>query len=278
VPNERDSERMPLDIVGGVLASVALALLTWGLITWSATLALTSPALSALSLGLLALLAFLWVEHRLGTRAMLPLALFGSANFVGLSLLTFLLYGALGGLLVLIPSVLIKVAGYSATAAGAALLPLPLVIALTSSTMGRIAGKLGARLPLIIGPVVTALGFALTLRMASHGSYWTTTFPALLVIAAGMSFAVAPLTTAVLGSVAPDHTGVASGFNSAIARTGGLVATAVLGGVLAAQGVRFEALFRTSAIAAAVVALMAGLCALLWVHDGTARSESAPKA
>ena len=183
----------------------------------------------------------------------------------GLSLLTLLLYGVLGGVLVLVPYVLIESRAYSATAAGAALLPLPLVIALGSSTMGKLAGRLGPRMPLAIGPAIVALGCALALRIAQPGTYWSTVFPALLVIAVGMAGAVAPLTTAVLAAAQPEHAGVASGFNSAIARTGGLIATALLGGVLAAHGDDLAAPFKFAALAAALMAAAAGACAFVWV-------------
>ena len=116
---------------------------------------------------------------------MMPLALFSSSTSVGLTLLTLLLYGALSGMFVLIPYVLIEAASYSGTQAGAAILPLPAVLALTSPLMGGLAGRIGPRLPLAIGPVVVAAGFALLLRVDQHGGYWTTIFPAILLIAVG---------------------------------------------------------------------------------------------
>jgi EmrB/QacA subfamily drug resistance transporter len=265
VAKQPQRERPALDVVGGALATVALAALTWGLTEWSAARHADSSALTILAAGVASLIAFVLVERYLGDRAMLPLALFASPDFIGLTLLTLLLYGALGALLVVIPYALIESRGYSAMAAGAALLPLPIVIALTSSTMGRLAGKLGPRLPLTIGPVVAAVGCALAVRLEQPGSYWSTVFPGLLVVSVGMAGAVAPLTTAVLASVEPEHSGVASGFNSAIARTGGLVATALLGGLLAARGGELVASFQAAAFSAAGVALAAGVCAFLWV-------------
>jgi MFS family permease len=108
---------------------------------------------------------------------MMPLSLFGSLSFVGLTLLTLLLYGALGGLFVLVPYVLIQAAGYTATQAGAALLPLPLVIAVASPAAGALAAKVGPRWLLITGPVIVAAGFLLTLRIGSATSYWLGVFP-----------------------------------------------------------------------------------------------------
>jgi MFS family permease len=158
---------------------------------------------------------------------MMPLTLYTSATFVGLTLFTLLLYGALGVLLVLLPFVLIEAGGYSTTAAGAALLPLPLVLALASPLMGGLAGRIGSRLPLGLGSLVVGAGFLLAVRIDAMSDYWAAVLPSILVIAVGLSGAVAPITNAILGSVEPRHTGLASGFNSAVARTGGLVATAL---------------------------------------------------
>jgi len=267
VPEEPSEDRPPLDWLGGALATLALGALTWGLTVGSGPAGWTVTAIAAVVVGVALSVAFIIVEHRRGDRAMAPLALFGSKSFIGLTLLTLLLYGALGGLLTLVPYVLMVSAGYSGTAAGAALLPFPLVLAVASPIMGGLAGKIGSRLPLSIGPVIVAIGFLLTLRIDEQASYWTTVLPAILVIAIGMAGAVAPLTNAVLTSVDSKHTGSASGLNSAVARTGGLVATALLGTVLAAQGAELIAGFRAAAVICAGASLLAGLCAFLLVGD-----------
>jgi EmrB/QacA subfamily drug resistance transporter len=247
-----DPDPQPLDLVGAALASLGLAALTWGLTEITGAMGPTAAPLGALSAGALAMAAFLWAERRRGERAMMPLSLFGSRTFVGLTVLTFLLYGALGGLLLLVPFVLIEAKGYAATAAGAALLPLPLLLSMASPLMGGLAGRIGPRWPLTIGPMVVAGGCLLAMRIGGPGSYWTTTLPALLVISIGMAGAVAPLTT---------------GFNSAVARTGGLIATALLGAVLAARGAHLLALYRMATIVGATAALASGLAALLWLGD-----------
>ncbi|HEX7759546.1 MAG TPA: MFS transporter, partial [Caulobacteraceae bacterium] len=257
----------PLDLSGAVLATLALGALTWALTLGSGEGGWTPMALTLLSVGLAAAGGFVWVEKRKGDAAMAPLALFGSRSFVGLSLLTLLLYGALGGLMVLLPYVLIRSGGYSATEAGAALLPFPLVIAVTSPVMGALTGRIGARLPLTLGPLIAAVGFLLALRVGQGGSYWTTVLPAVLVISIGMAGAVAPLTTAVLASVDARHTGSASGFNSAIARTGGLVATALLGLVLAAFGATLISEFRAAAVVGALAAVAASASAFLLIEN-----------
>jgi EmrB/QacA subfamily drug resistance transporter len=257
----RDAKLPPLDLAGAVLATSSLVLLTWGLTAG------TGRGWSAVSFGAVAggagvLAAFLWVEKRRGETAMIPLALFRSSDFAALTALTLLLYGALGALLVLIPYLLIQAAGFSGTAAGAALLPFPIVLAATSRAMGALAGRIGPRLPLAIGPMVVAAGFLLFLRAGPMTGYWTGMLPAIVVIALGMAGAVAPLTTAVLGSVDARHTGSASGLNSAVARLGGLVATALLGGVLARTGQALFDAFHTAAIACAIASAAAGAAAL----------------
>src|SRR6266404_1707613 len=235
VPADREGNRTPLDGVGAALVTAGLGLATWAL-TESSSRSWSPMAFGTLTAGALLLLAFVRVEKRLGDKAMMPLALFGSPGFVGLTLLTLLLYGALGGLFVLVPYVLIVAHGYSAVQAGAALLPLPLIIAAASPIIGAFAARIGPRRPLIFGSLVVAIGFLLALRIGSGQNFWTDVLPAMVIIALGMACAVAPLTTAVLMSVDAEHTGSASGFNSAVARTGGLVATALLGSVLAATG------------------------------------------
>jgi predicted MFS family arabinose efflux permease len=208
------------------------------------------------------------IERRLGDRAMAPLALFASRTFVGLTLLTLLLYGALGGLLVMVPYELIQTAGYSATGAGAALLPFPLVMALASPAVGALAGRIGAKAPLTVGSVLVAAGLLLALRIDAGANYWTTVLPSILVIALGMAGAAAPLTTAVLNSVDARHTGSASGFNSAAARTGGLIATALLGTVLAAQGPRLTVQFHAAVVVGAIACLAAAASAFLLIGKG----------
>lgn len=163
------------------------------------------------------------------------------------------------------PFVLIKAGGYSATEAGAALLPLPLVIALASPVAGAFAARIGPRWPLILGPIVVAFGFLLALRIGQGTSYWLDVLPAMVVIALGMAGAVAPLTTAVLMSVDTRHVGAASGLNSAVARTGGLVATALIGSVMVATGPALTTAFGVAATVGAALCMGASLSALLLI-------------
>lgn len=227
-PDSRSEHPPGLDWLGASLAAAGLASLTWGL-TSAAELGLRSPVIAvALAGGAVALAAFVAVEARVQS-PMLPLALFRSRAFTSANLVTLLLYFALSGVLFFLPFELIRGRGYSASAAGAALLPFPIVMGLLSGRAGALADRYGARLPLTLGPLVAALGFLLLAIPMPSSSYWVSLLPALLVLAGGMTITVAPLTTAVMGAVGSDYAGTASGVNNAVARVAGVLAIATLG-------------------------------------------------
>ena len=273
IPNiHRDKKTLPLDIPGALLATVSMGALTWGLTIGSGQAGWTTSAIAWSSAGAALMIAFVLVEKFRGDHAMMPLALFGSSTFVGLTLLTLLLYGALGALMVLVPYLLIKSHGYSATQAGSALVPFAIILTIASPLMGRIAARIGPRLPLTIGPLIVAAGFFLALRVGEHATYWLDLFPAIVIMAIGMAGAVAPLTTAVLSSVDEEYTGAASGFNSAIARTAGMMATALLGSVLGASGAALNAGFHTTAIACAIASLAASASAFFLIRISAAKT------
>jgi len=274
VDESRDETRAPLDWLGVGAATLALAAITWGLTVLSGGGGLVLEGWTATALGGGALIGFVAIERRRGDRAIMPTALFATASFAGLTLLTFFLYAALGGLFVLLPYLLIELRGYSPVEAGAALLPLPAILGLASRGMGAVAARIGPRLPLTIGPLIVAAGFVLAARIGDGGSYWTSVLPAMLVIAIGMAGAVAPLTTAVMASVDSDHVGTANGFNSAVARTGGLIATALVGGVLAARGEALADAFAVAAFTAAGAAIVAGLAALILLKPNEIRTPT----
>ena len=264
---ESDKGGDALDWRGAALATTSLGALTWALTAWSSRQEVTVATGAGVAAGIGLLALFVLNERRLRERAMMPLTLFASRPFVGLTVLTFLLYAALGGLLMLLPYVLIVGGDYTPTQAGLALLPFSVVIGTASRLTGRLTEKFGPRWPLTISPIVTGIGFALLLRSAPDASYWTSILPAIAVIALGMAGAVAPLTTAVLASVDDRHTGTASGFNSAVARTGGLIATALASAVIAQSGADLIAAFHIAAIVAATLSIAAGLAALVTLGD-----------
>jgi EmrB/QacA subfamily drug resistance transporter len=266
VAESRHEDDAPLDRLGAALVTAGLGAVTWGLTLGTGPDGWTPAALALAAVGAVLLAGFVWVEHRLGDAAMMPLSLFGSADFVGLTLLTLLDYGALGGLLVLVPYELIRAGGYSATAAGAALLPFPLVMSVASPFMGALAARFGSRTPLIAGSAVVGVGLLLAARIGSTGDYWTTVLPPILIVALGLSGVAAPLTNAVLGSVDARHTGEASGLNSAVARAGGLIATALIGGVLAASDGALTTGFRVAMLAFAGVCFAAAAAGFLLIR------------
>lgn len=273
VPESRDPQASGrVDLVGGALVTGGLVGLTYGLIEgpekgW------TAPA----ALGLL-LAVFVWWERRTA-RPLLPLDMFRSVRFSATNAVTFIVYGALGGALFLLPIQLQQVSGYTPLEAGVALLPVTIIMLLLSSRSGALAARIGPRLQMSVGPVVVGAGFALFVRIGADGSYLTEVFPAVCVFGLGLAITVAPLTATALAAAPARHAGLASAVNNDVARTASLIAVAVFPALAGITGdaylhpAQFSAGFRTASLIAAALCVLGGLLSAV-----TLREASCPRA
>jgi EmrB/QacA subfamily drug resistance transporter len=230
----RDSQAKQLDWSGAATAAIGLAAITWGLSAIPAS-GFHETVLAALGLGIACLILFVAIEARKNEQAMMPLSLYRSLNFSATNALTLLLYFSLGGALYYLPFDLIRLGGYSATQAGAALLPYALIMGFGASFSGALADRLGPRLLLTVGPIIAASGFAMLAFADPRQSYWVGVFPPILLQAVGMAITVPPLTSTVMAAAGEARAGIASGVNNAVARVGGLLAVAALGAALFAS-------------------------------------------
>ncbi len=279
VPETRDDQAAGrLDLPGASLAALGLAALIYALTEgparrWPAALLVSAAA------GVLLLAAFVVNEHR-RPDPMMPLSLFRSRQFSAANLVTLLVYAALSGALFLLPVQLQLVSGFSPVAAGSSLLPVTAVMLLLSARMGRLAQRIGPRWPMAAGPVLAGAGLAMLAGLGTGSAYLTGVLPAVLVFALGLSATVAPLTATVLAAAPERQVGVASAVNNDVARTGGLLAVAVLpalaGITPAAYGhpaMLSHGFHHAVLIAAAVSAAGGVLAAFTISNDVLARAE-----
>jgi EmrB/QacA subfamily drug resistance transporter len=231
----RDPQARQLDLSGAVTVAMGLAAITWGLSAVPASGFRDKAVLGSLTVGAAFLGSFLAIETRLHERAMMPLSLYRSRNFSATNALTLLLYFALGGALYYLPFGLIRLGGYSATQAGAALLPFAVIVGLGASFTGTLTDRLGPHLLLTVGPIIAACGLAMLALADFRQSYGSAVFPPIFLLGVGMAITVPPLTSTVMAAAGKAHAGIASGINNAVARVAGLLAVAALGAVLFAS-------------------------------------------
>lgn len=231
IPESRSGMESRMDWTGAMLATLGLGGLVFGFVESSSLGWNNFRVFGALICGVGCLLGFAAVELR-SAHPMIPLALFRNPAFTGPNVVTLLLYAAIGIFFFLLPLNLIQVQGYSATAAGAAILPFILLMSVLSRWSGGLVGRYGPRRPLIVGSVIVAMGFALFAIPSAGAPYWKAFFPAVTILGLGMAVIVAPLTTDVMNSVDEDRVGTASGINNAVARVAGVLGIAMLGIVM----------------------------------------------
>jgi len=269
-------------VTGAVTISLALAGITYGLIAASGSGGWTSPqVLVSLAAGVLLFAAFIVAEAR-NPHPMLPLSIFRSRQFSAANGVTFVVYGALGGALFLVPVVLQQVCGYSPLAAGTALLPVTFIMLFLSARSAALAARIGPRLQMTTGPLVIGAGMALFARIDSSGDYLTQVLPAVLVFGFGLAINVAPLTSTALSSAPAEHSGIASAVNNDVARAASLIAVAVLPVAAGITGDVYlhpdELLsgFHTAVLISAVVAASGGLIAALTIRNPARAEEPVP--
>jgi EmrB/QacA subfamily drug resistance transporter len=283
VPETRDPGATGrLDWAGSALAAAGLAGIVYALTDGPAR-GWTSPVILATGLGGVAALAAFVAWERRTSAPMLPLDIFASRQFTAANLVTFVVYGALGGSLFLMPIQLQRVLGYSPLASGVALIPITVILLLLSARAGHLAARIGPRLPMTLGPLGVAAGFALFTRIGPGASYLVDILPASIVYGLGLTLTVAPLTSTVLAAAPPEHAGIASAVNNDVARTAGLLAVAVLPVVAGISGAgalepdRFAAGFRTAMTIAAVLCAAGGVLSWLAIRNPEPEpAEAAP--
>jgi EmrB/QacA subfamily drug resistance transporter len=282
VPESHDpSVAGELDIAGGGLVTIGLVGLTYGLIEGPAS-GWGRPATLVALIGGVVLLAVFLLRERRASAPLLPLGMFASTQFSAANVVTFVVYGALGGALFLLPIELEQVSRYTALEAGVSLLPVTLIMLLLSARSGALAARIGPRLQMSVGPVVIGAGLLLFARIGYSGNYLTEVLPAVLVFALGLAINVAPLTSTVLAAAPPEHAGMASAVNNDVSRAAGLIAVAVLPAVAGLTGAsylhraQFSAGFHKASFITAGLCVLAGALAAASIRNPTrARPQAA---
>ncbi|QVQ54990.1 MFS transporter [Spiractinospora alimapuensis] len=280
VPETRDPEAPPrFDVAGAALVAAGLGCLSWSMIS-AGEHGFGVGEVSLLVAGVVALCVFVLVQAKIRF-PMLPLSLFRNRQFTAANVVTLAVYAALSGMMFLVVLYLQQVAGYSALAAGAALLPVTGLMLVFSARAGHLAELIGPRLPMSLGPLVMAGGMLLFLRLDTNAAYLTTVLPAVVVFGVGLTLTVAPLTATVLAGVPERHSGIASAVNNALSRGAGLLAVAVLPLAAGMSGTSyrdpavFADGFRTAIVICAVMVGAGGLLAAALIRNRLESGETA---
>jgi EmrB/QacA subfamily drug resistance transporter len=281
VPETRDPQASGhLDVRGALLVGLGLAGVTYALIEAPDRGASAGVLLTAIG-GILALIAF-FVGERRSPNPMLPLEIFSSRQFSAANAVTFVVYAALGGFFFLLVAFLQVSMGYTPIEAGAASLPVTLLMLLFSARAGALAQRIGARIPLTVGPLVIAVGLLMLTGVSPGDSYLTSVLPGVIVFGLGLTLVVAPVTATVLAAADARHSGIASGVNNAVARVGGLLAVAVLPVAAGITGTAFYDPakmtdgFHVAMVLCAVLAAAGGVLAWLTISAEVLHAEAEP--
>jgi len=270
----------PLDVAGGALITAGLICVTFAIIEGPSRGWSTAPVLVTLTAGALSLVAFV-VRERHAPEPLLPLGIFRNGQFTTTNIVTFVMYGALGGTLFLLPLQLQQVLRYSPTEAGLSLLPVTVIMLLLSARSGALAAHIGPRLQMSLGPVIVATGLLLMVRIDAGGTYAGDVLPAVVVLGLGLAATVAPLTSTALSSAPVEHAGLGSAVNNDVARAGGLVAVAVLPPLAGLSGFAYlhpsllSHGFHVAVVISAALCVVAGLIALTGIRDRAAQPAAA---
>jgi MFS family permease len=275
VPETRDPDASShFDLAGAVLASLALGGTTYALIEWGAT-----TAWLAIAVGVLSAAGFLLVESR-EREPLLVLGIFRDRTFSAANVMTLLVYGALGAVSFFTTIQLQTVSGYGALAAGAAFVPMTLIMLTLGSHAGRLGMRIGPRIPMTVGPLVMAVGVLLMTRIDADVSYVLDVLPAMVVFGSGLTLMIAPLTATVLAAAPDEHAGIASGVNNAVARAGSLLAVAALpvvvglGGEEYADPGAFDSSFGTAMVICAALLVAGGVVSWLTIRPGVLEDDA----
>jgi len=281
VPESRDPDATaPIDVTGGVLGTLGLVGLTYGLIQGPVSGWGNSLVLAALIGGIVLLVVFVAWERR-APAPMLPLSLFSSSQFTATNIVTFIVYGAIGGALFLLPIALQVVSGYTALASGVALLPVTVITFALSQRSGALASRIGPRLQMSVGPVLIGIGFGLFVLIGPSGNYLTEVLPGVAILGFGLAVTVAPLTATVLAAVPAEHAGMASAVNNDVARAASLIAVALLpaaGGITGdayQHADEFATGFHHASLISAALCILAGALAVVTIRNPARAKEPA---